>query len=245
MGAYRAARQRDGRRGRPVIEALLLALLLLALLLLAPLPLPHAFRRPALGQGLAEPQVRHFGSGTIVPEVVVGPSSAFPKWDAVASKLEQQLKQPPASLSEARRLGERYRGRPLRDLIVAIGRYVARTVRYVPDGRVDSWADPAATARRRAGDCEDQAILGLYVALVAGIPAAKAAVAMGTDARGNQHAILLVEGRGGRLWMVDQADPGSPSLSRSGFAPRLLGFLDGVGFPLSPPSWLSASGAGP
>ncbi|SMF45772.1 transglutaminase-like cysteine proteinase BTLCP [Tistlia consotensis] len=178
-------------------------------------------------------QIRQFGNGSVVPAVVVGPSSAFARWDAVAQQLRGQLQETPAPLAAAKRLGERYEGRSARELVMAIRRFVTSNIRYVPDGRVDAWADPAETAARGTGDCEDQAILGLYVALAAGVPADKAAVAMGFDRRGNQHAILLVVGRGGRLWMFDEADPRSPALSRSGFSPRLLGFLDAVGFPVT------------
>lgn len=204
----------------------------LLLLVLGSVLAPFASDRAAAqdtGQGV----VRKLENVSFLTPLLIGPAGAFPRWHAVSIALQDQLRDTPGAMRAAKRRARRYRGKPARVIVAAIRTFVLETTRYREDRPHDYWSSPAQTAQLGLGDCEDLAILGLYMALEADVPADRTAVVIGRDRRGNQHAVLVVLDRELRAWTFDVADPGSPPLSRSGFQPSLVGFLGEVGFPRS------------
>lgn len=78
---------------------------------------------------------------------------------------------------------------------------VGRTVAWRSDidlyGRADRWADPRETLARRAGDCEDIAILKLAALASLGFPNDRLALVVGRDTVRGDHAIAAVRSADG------------------------------------------------
>jgi predicted transglutaminase-like cysteine proteinase len=91
----------------------------------------------------------------------------------------------------------------------AINTWVNGNVRYVEDralyGRADYWATSRETLRRRAGDCEDLAILKYQMLAAIGIPREAMFLTIARDlARHADHAVLIVR-EGARFWLLDNS----------------------------------------
>lgn len=72
-------------------------------------------------------------------------------------------------------------------------------------GSPDYWANAAETLRRRAGDCEDIAILKYQLLAAAGVPREVMFLTVARDlVRHADHAILLVRD-GTKFWLLDNA----------------------------------------
>lgn len=66
--------------------------------------------------------------------------------------------------------------------------YVARNIEYVEDGGRDYWQSPGETVARRAGDCEDMAILALFML-------ERDTDAVAFMAAGHGHAWIVADGK--------------------------------------------------
>lgn len=102
-----------------------------------------------------------------------------------------------------------------------------RRITYREDGAADIWQTPGETLAQMAGDCEDQAILGLSLALAAGVSPSEAGLAVGYDRYGRAHAILAIFD-GDRILVVDINEPNVQEISGSGFSARMVTFVDQV-----------------
>lgn len=84
-----------------------------------------------------------------------------------------------------------------------------RRIRYVEDaklfGAADHWSEAAATLRRKAGDCEDIAIVKMQVLAGLGVPRSDMYLTITRDlARHADHALLVVR-IADRYWVLDNA----------------------------------------
>ncbi len=176
-----------------------------------------------------------FSGHPAIGTVLVGPPEVVPQWASLAEDVRRQLEDPPPTLAGVRDFAasmvESDGQADARRLVRAIRDYVTGQIEYVTDRPRDRWASPQETMEGGFGDCEDQAILGLYIALAAGVPPGRAAVAIGRDRRGRQHAILFVGDGDGRAFAFNIAEPGAVPLARSGFSPEILGYFNAVGVP--------------
>jgi predicted transglutaminase-like cysteine proteinase len=78
---------------------------------------------------------------------------------------------------------------------IDVNGWVNGSIRYTPDAQ-DHWQTPAETLARRAGDCEDLAILKRAILIARGMPAERAWIVVGHDlVRRQAHAVLLAHGR--------------------------------------------------
>jgi predicted transglutaminase-like cysteine proteinase len=110
-------------------------------------------------------------------------------------------------------LRARYDGRtgPSTALIDEINRRVNASVRYRDDlvlyGVEDYWASPEETARRGAGDCEDIAIVKMWMLAAFGVAPSSMRVTVVRDARTNRgHAVLKIAAGDARLVLDNLVD---------------------------------------
>ena len=94
-------------------------------------------------------------------------------------------------------------------LLSKVNAWANQNVRYEDDkalyGRPDYWASAPQTLRRRAGDCEDIAILKYHLLARAGVPRDTMFLTVARDlARNADHAVLVVRIEG-RYWLLDNA----------------------------------------
>ncbi|WFL76638.1 transglutaminase-like cysteine peptidase [Altererythrobacter arenosus] len=104
-------------------------------------------------------------------------------------------------------------------LLGEVNRWVNRAIRYESD-RKDDWADAKTTLSRRAGDCEDYAILKMQLLATAGVAQDDMMLTLARDTlRRLDHAVLLV--RNGEEWvMLDmQGDRVVPADMNYGYRP--------------------------
>lgn len=86
---------------------------------------------------------------------------------------------------------------PIQERLSLINLAVNQRIQYASDealyARLDYWASPKETVAKKAGDCEDFAILKMASLLQAGIPQEKMAIVVVQDTRRNLlHAVLSV-----------------------------------------------------
>lgn len=116
----------------------------------------------------------------------------LPRWQRVRDWI---LADGPATRSPAAaawaRWAESLRGLPRDALLADVHREVTGRITYASDGAEDYWQTPAETIERGKGDCEDYAILGLWLLRLAGMPDDQLAVVFGLDETGAKHAVLL------------------------------------------------------
>lgn len=87
------------------------------------------------------------------------------------------------------------------ELLERVNRWVNHAIAYRGDGKRDSWADARSTLRRRAGDCEDYAILKMQLLAAAGVARDDMMLTLARDTlRRVDHAVLLV--RDGGTWVM-------------------------------------------
>jgi predicted transglutaminase-like cysteine proteinase len=91
----------------------------------------------------------------------------------------------------------------------AINAWANGSIRYVEDrelyGEADHWATASETMRRRAGDCEDIAIVKMQMLAAYGVKREDMNLVIARDlVRSADHAILVVK-IDGRYWLLDNA----------------------------------------
>lgn len=96
-----------------------------------------------------------------------------------------------------------------RSMLAAVNSWANARIRYVEDrelyGRADYWANASSTLRRRAGDCEDIAIVKMQLLAAAGVPRSDMYLTIARDlVRNADHAVLVVN-LDGRYWLLDNA----------------------------------------
>ncbi len=94
-------------------------------------------------------------------------------------------------------------------LLGGVNAWTNRHIRFAEDrqlyGQADYWADARTTLSKRAGDCEDIAILKMKLLAAAGVPRADMVLTVARDlARNADHAVLIVRD-GTRFWLLDNA----------------------------------------
>ncbi|QIG55111.1 transglutaminase-like cysteine peptidase [Altererythrobacter sp. BO-6] len=94
-------------------------------------------------------------------------------------------------------------------LMAQVNGWVNKAITYRRDsalfGRRDYWADARSTLARRAGDCEDYAILKLQLLAAAGVAREDMMLTLARDTlRRSDHAVLLVRDEG-EWFMLDMA----------------------------------------
>lgn len=94
-----------------------------------------------------------------------------------------------------------------RSLLASVNAWTNAKIRYVRDsslyGQNDYWADAATTLRKRAGDCEDIAIVKMQLLAAAGVPMEDMNLTIAQDlARREAHALLVVR-LNGRYVLLD------------------------------------------
>jgi predicted transglutaminase-like cysteine proteinase len=92
-------------------------------------------------------------------------------------------------------------------LLASVNAWTNAKIRYVRDsnlyGQNDYWADAATTLRKRAGDCEDIAIVKMQLLAAAGVPMEDMNLTIAQDlARREAHALLVVR-LNGRYVLLD------------------------------------------
>lgn len=92
-------------------------------------------------------------------------------------------------------------------LLASVNAWTNAKIRYVRDsslyGQNDYWADAATTLRKRAGDCEDIAIVKMQLLAAAGVPMEDMNLTIAQDlARREAHALLVVR-LNGRFVLLD------------------------------------------
>ncbi len=103
------------------------------------------------------------------------------------------------------------RGRGALDLsaLAAVNTWANTKIRYVEDrelyGQADRWATAGETLRRRAGDCEDIAIVKMQLLASQGVSREDMQLVIARDlVRGADHAVLVVR-IGEHNWLLDNA----------------------------------------
>jgi predicted transglutaminase-like cysteine proteinase len=103
----------------------------------------------------------------------------------------------------------RGRGAPNFAALSAVNTWANAEIRYVEDrelyGQADRWATAGETLRRRAGDCEDIAIVKMQLLASQGVKREDMQLVIARDlVRGSDHAVLVVRSEG-RNWLLDNA----------------------------------------
>lgn len=93
--------------------------------------------------------------------------------------------------------------------VEGVNAWANRRIRYAEDaklyGRADYWANAESTLRKRAGDCEDIAIVKLQILAAMGVPRSDMFLTIARDlARHADHALLVVR-IDNRYWVLDNA----------------------------------------
>jgi predicted transglutaminase-like cysteine proteinase len=117
-------------------------------------------------------------------------------------------------------------------LIDDINRRVNASVRYRDDlvlyGVEDYWASPQETARRGAGDCEDIAIVKMWMLAAFGVAPSSMRVTVVRDARTNRgHAVLKVVAGDTRLVLDNLVDEVKPDGAVPWYRPVYAVSVDG------------------
>jgi predicted transglutaminase-like cysteine proteinase len=102
------------------------------------------------------------------------------------------------------------KNKSFRDKLAFVNSGINQLIAYRKDsatyGKLDYWAEPEETLARRAGDCEDFAILKMTALLQSGIPASSMSLVVLQDRkRGVFHAVLSVSTSSG-TFVLDSLD---------------------------------------
>jgi predicted transglutaminase-like cysteine proteinase len=100
-------------------------------------------------------------------------------------------------------------GEPGLPTLSAVNTWTNAAIRYAEDrelyGQADRWATAGETLKRRAGDCEDIAIVKMQMLASQGISRDDMALVIARDlVRGADHAVLVVTVEG-KSWLLDNA----------------------------------------
>ena len=105
-------------------------------------------------------------------------------------------------------------------LLAKVNAWVNQSITYQDDRRGDDWASARETLSKRAGDCEDYAILKMQMLHAAGVAKDDLMLTLARDnMAGNDHAVLLVK-NGGEWVMLDMgSDRIVPAAGDYGYRP--------------------------
>jgi predicted transglutaminase-like cysteine proteinase len=111
--------------------------------------------------------------------------------------------------SAGRAVFGRERSKPSLTSLSAVNTWANAEIRYVEDrelyGQADRWATAGETLRRRAGDCEDIAIVKMQLLASQGVDREDMQLVIARDlVRGADHAVLVVTLEG-QSWLLDNA----------------------------------------
>ena len=111
--------------------------------------------------------------------------------------------------SAGRAVFGRDRSKPGLTSLSAVNTWANAEIRYVEDrelyGQADRWATAGETLRRRAGDCEDIAIVKMQLLAAQGVSREDMQLVIARDlVRGADHAVLVVR-IGDQSWLLDNA----------------------------------------
>lgn len=106
-------------------------------------------------------------------------------------------------------------------LFLRVNAWVNKEIAYRSDKGGDKWADARSTLSKRAGDCEDYAILKMQMLAAAGVEKDDMMLTLARDTlRRIDHAVLLVKNDAGTWVMLDmQSDRVAPASADYGYKP--------------------------
>ena len=121
----------------------------------------------------------------------------------------ERVRRQGVSAGTVRGISNLTRGKVDRSMLTAVNAWANSRIRYVEDkdlyGRADYWAGARTTLRRRAGDCEDIAIVKMQLLAAAGVSRSDMYLTIARDlVRNADHAVLIVNLEG-RYWLLDNA----------------------------------------
>ncbi|WP_455373284.1 transglutaminase-like cysteine peptidase [Limibacillus halophilus] len=96
---------------------------------------------------------------------------------------------------------------------------------YREDSKGDYWQTPSETMALNQGDCEDFAIMALYLALASGIDPHDVGVAVGYDKLGRAHAVMLLDD-GQELLSLDLNEKTVAPVEDTRFSTKFVAYLD-------------------
>ena len=106
------------------------------------------------------------------------------------------------------------------ELLADVNRWVNRSIRYQSDNGRDYWAKASETLSKRAGDCEDYAILKMQMLAAAGVRKDDMMLTLARDTlRRIDHAVLLVKHEGAWVMLDMQSDRVAPANADYGYKP--------------------------
>lgn len=166
----------------------------------------------AIRSGLSAPR---FGGATLLP------ASTSTSPDTILASKRLAIRNTPFDREWNRVRGSRLarsataaafgqqRGKPDFAALSAANSWANASIRYVEDrelyGQSDRWATADETLRRRAGDCEDIAIVKMQLLAAQGVSREDMQLVIARDlVRGADHAVLVVQIEG-QSWMLDNA----------------------------------------
>lgn len=116
------------------------------------------------------------------------------------------------------------------DLLGKVNRWVNRAIEYRSDRGGDNWADARTTLSKRAGDCEDYAILKLQMLAAAGVSKDDMMLTLARDTlRRVDHAVLLVKHEEQWVMLDMQSDRVAPASTDYGYKP-VMSFAGNASF---------------
>ncbi|MEP5938645.1 MAG: transglutaminase-like cysteine peptidase [Erythrobacter sp.] len=105
-------------------------------------------------------------------------------------------------------------------LLSKVNAWVNRSITYKDDRGGDAWASAKETLSKRAGDCEDYAILKMQMLHAAGIAKKDLMLTLARDnMAGNDHAVLLVRTEGHWVMLDMGSDRVVPAAGDYGYRP--------------------------
>ncbi len=105
-------------------------------------------------------------------------------------------------------------------LLAKVNAWVNRSIAYKDDRSGDAWASAKETLAKRAGDCEDYAILKMQMLHAAGVAKDDLMLTLARDnMAGNDHAVLLVKNDGAWVMLDMGSDRIVPAAGDYGYRP--------------------------
>jgi predicted transglutaminase-like cysteine proteinase len=142
--------------------------------------------------------------------------AARPVWDRLRQRIlaggaDSDCRKSICDKGPAHLIGKAAKHEDFLGKLTAVNRGINGLIRYSSDqklyGRLDHWADPAETLRRRAGDCEDFALLKMAMLSRLGVPARSMSLVILKDTRRDlYHAVLSVSTNRGNFILDNVRD---------------------------------------
>lgn len=96
---------------------------------------------------------------------------------------------------------------------------------YREDSEGDYWQTPSETMASNSGDCEDFAIMALYLAIASGLDPREVGIAVGYDKLGRAHAVMLLDD-GESLLSLDLNEKAVEPVEDTFFKTKFVAYLD-------------------